>query len=325
MSDKLAIIIPYAQEGANTFFTCRALHEDLLDVNHEIVVVDNMCDELSLQLSKKNEPIDRGHKHIDKDKKEIESHLKVVASRSSWLKYLSYDKCLSHWQCKAFAIKNTTADFLMFIDAHCIPSQGAIRKMFEFYRAFHKECRTTLHLPLTYNILDDHRLIYNIQHKLNDGFVGYTFCSALKKEEYYEVPCMSTCGCMLTRELYDLLFNSWDSLTSYGGGENILNYVLSIQGIKHYIYNKGTLYHHGDKRGYHWTWDGFQYNRATAMYLIGGESFMWKYIHSLAGNPTILQNIGDLVLSKNISIKEKIQANQIISIEEYINSWNSPK
>jgi hypothetical protein len=321
MNDKLAIIIPYAQEGSNTFFTCRALHEELLGINHEIVVVDNMCEELSLQLSKKNDAPDRGHDHVDKDGRLIESHLKVISKHNKWLKYIRYDKCLSHWQCKGIAIKNTDADYLMFIDAHCIPSHGSIRGIYEFYKEFYKTNKTTIHLPLTYNLLDDKKLIYNIKSNLDEGFVGYTFCSQTKKDDFYEVPCMSTCGCLITRELYNLLFNAWDTLTSYGGGENILNYVLSIQGIKHFIYNKGTLFHHGDKRGYHWTWDGFQYNRSTAMYLIGGEDFMWKYIKSLTGDVAVLQKIGMSVLTKNNIIFEEIKRRQIISIEKYIKIW----
>jgi len=322
MNNKLAVIIPYAQEGANTFFTCRAVHEDLLDIEHEIIVVDNMCDELSTQLSKKNETPDRGHDRLDKHGKLVESHLKTISKQCSWLKYLQYNKELSHWQCKSFAVKNTDANFLMFIDAHCIPAQNSLRGIYNFYKEFHKENQTTLHLPLTYNLLDDKRLIYALQYKIDEGFVGYTFCSASKKEDYYEVPCMSTCGCILTRRVYDQLFNAWDTLKSYGGGENILNYVLSIQGIKHYIYNKGTLFHHGNTRGYHWTWDGFQYNRATAMYLIGGDDFMWKYMYYLKGNVNIIKKIGELALQQNNMIREEIKKYQTISIEDYIKCWN---
>jgi hypothetical protein len=318
---KLAVIIPYAQEGANTLFTCRAVHEDLLDVDHEVIVVDNMCPELEAQLATKNLVPDSGHAHNDDNGAPVESDLKVAARSSRWLKYLRFDECLSHWQCKAAAIEFTTADTLLFVDAHCIPKQGSLRGMYWLYSDLFSGEESTLHLPLTYYLTDDKRLIYSIRANLSEGFVGYTFCPASREESYYEVPCMSTCGCMITRGLYEKLFGAWGTLTSYGGGENILNFVLSIQGVKHHIYSKGTLFHHGNPRGYHWTWDGFHYNRATAMYLVGGEDFMWKYVHNLKGNPAVIQNLGLSVVQKNSGCRGQIESHVKMTIEDYVKRW----
>ena len=322
MNDKLAIIIPYAQEGSNTFFTCRAIHEDLLEIPHEVLAVDNMCEELANQLTKKNQLQDRGHDHYGKNGELIESHIKVVSNQNKWLKYLQYNKTLSHWQCKSYAVEQTDADYLMFIDAHCIPSQGALRGIFEFYHKFSQTTQSTFHLPLTYNLLDDKRLIYSLKADLKNGFIGYQFAGAVKTDNIYEVPCMSTCGCILSRNVYQKMFGSWRHLKSYGGGENILNFLLATLDVHHYIYNKGTLFHHGNDRGYHWTWEGFHYNRTAAMYLIGGNDMMEKYLSTLKGDSKIIENLKTSVLSDYKMIRDRVTPLQIVSIESFVEKWS---
>lgn len=321
MNQKLSVIIPYAQEGANTIFTCRAVHEELQDIPHEIIAIDNMCDELKEQLSKKGESPDRYHEHNSKDGTKNESHIKSMAKINKWLKYMQFTSSLSHWKCKNHAIQNTDADIFMFVDAHCLPSKNSILGMYAEYVRRMETGPLTMHLPLTYHILEDRRLVYNLSADLDNGFVGYTFAGARRQETVYEIPCMSSCGSMISRETHGRMFGAWSDLYSYGGGENIMNYVTSIQGIPHFIYNKGTLFHHGCDRGYHWTWLGFHYNRAAAMYLIGGRDFLEKYIHSLKGNMRVLNTVMEDVLKNNSERRASIKELQTISIEDYVRRW----
>jgi len=320
---KLAVVIPYAQEGANTFFTCRSVHENLQDIEHEIIVIDNMCPELMEQLNKKGEVPDRGHDHLNKKGEECKSHPSVIAKQSSWLKYLKYDLTLSHWRCKSFAIEQSDADYFMFIDAHCIPSNDALTGMYEHYLLNEEYYNGTIHLPLTYNILEDKRLTYSLQWQPEKGFIGYTFCAARETNDVtYEVPCMSSCGSLMSRKVYNKMYSAWAGLTSYSGGEHIMNYVLALQGHKHWIYNYGTLHHHGNERGYHWNWMGYQYNRATAMYLINGEEFMWKYLNNIGcSDKTLLMSIGSSVIENYCSTRKNCVNNQTITLEDYLERW----
>ena len=312
---KLAIIIPYVGEWPSILFTVRSIHDDLKDVDHEIIVVDNWCDEVVRQ----GRTPDRGHLHIGKKGEQVESHLLTISKQCSWLKYMMYDLALSHWQCKAHAVANTNADYLMFIDAHCIAKQGSLVGMYHTYRAMEDYINGTLHLPLTYNILEDKRLIYSLQWEPEKGFIGYTFCSAPQREEImYEVPCMSSCGSLMSRKVYNSLQNAWAGLTSYSGGEHIMNYVLATLGYKHWIYNRGILHHHGDERGYSWNWGGYQYNRAVAMYLIAGEAFMWKYLDNVkCPDVSIKMSIGSSVLENYDSTFKNIELNRKQTIEDW--------
>ena len=122
--------------------------------------------------------------------------------------------------------------------------------------------------------------------------------------------------------VYQKMFGSWKHLKSYGGGENILNFLLSTMGVHHYIYNKGTLFHHANERGYNWTWDGFHYNRTAAMYLIGGGDMMEKYLSTLKGDSKIIENLKTSVLSDYKIIRDQVNPVQTISIKSFVEKWN---
>lgn len=301
---KLSVIIPFCNEHPQVLFTIQNIAQELRDrADFEIIAVNNYCDDVAKQ------------GRIEDD---AGNAIKSSVPGNKWLKYLTYTDKLSHWQSKNLAVKNSTGDILVFIDAHCIVARDALFKMFDYYSQHHEELNGTIHLPLTYKILESQKLIYKLQTDIDKGIVHYTFTSYRDNDVPYEVPCMSSCGSMMTRKLYDQI-NGWPTeLGIYGGGENYLNFVLAILGKKKWIMPGGALHHHGDKRGYNWNATDFIRNRTIASYMYGDQELARKYIDNSKGDKQILDNIYNEVIIKCQSHRNIIKAQQVINIEDWL-------
>ena len=300
---KLSVIVPFCNEYPQVLFTIQSIAQELRDrVDFEIIAINNYCDEVKAQ--KREE--DKGCEAL-------------LASRKGnpWLKVLHYEKKLSHWQAKNLGIRESTGKFLWFCDAHCIVSRDSLFRMFEYYRDHHEELNGTLHLPLTYKILEWHKLIYKLVANLETGEIHYSFTPYRPADSPYRVPCMSTCGMMMSREIYDELGGWPTELGIYGGGENFINFTLAVLGKTVNIFPSEPLFHHGEKRGYHWNGDDYTRNRTIATYMFGGEELAARFIANRRGNPAILQNILNDVLERTRPHREMIAAKQKLSIEEW--------
>lgn len=319
---ELSIIIPYIQEYPQILFTIRSIHEELRDIPHEIIAIDNLCEAAKQQLINKHIPIDRGHQHI-KDGADVKSLVKSMSVGKDWLKYIHYDEYFSCWQSRNQGIINAEADIVMFIDAHCVPSRDSISGMFSYYKENWHELNGSIHLPLTYHILEDKKLIYKFVYNKFNGRCEYSF-SNLNRDGIFEVPCMSSCGLMLHKSYFDMM-GLFPQTGIYAGGEHFFNYVFSIMGKKKWIYAKDNvaLHHHGEKRDYNYTWGCYQYNRAVANYMFGDEEWLNLYVNSLQiDNNAKKKIIGD-VLGKESNIKQRdmIKTHQVISIEDWADKW----
>lgn len=304
---ELSVIIPFINEWPQVAFTIMSIAEELRDrVDFEIIVVDNWCAEVKAQ----NREPDRSHVQVES-----------MAQFHPWLRLVKYDKKLSHWQAKNLGVRESLGRFLWFCDAHCIVSRNSVHDMFRYYRYHWAELNGSIHLPLTYHILEAHRLIYKLKAELENGFVGYSFTGFRESTMPYKVPCMSTCGMMVTRELYDLMDGWPEILGIYGGGENFWNFTQAILGKNVWIYPAHPLRHHGEKRGYHWNYDNMLTNRASAMYMIGGEKLARKYLNHCKGRPAVKDQIFLNVVISGEKQRAKIKANQVISIEDWVAKW----
>lgn len=300
---ELSVIIPYVQEWPQVIFTVASIAEELRDeVDFEIIVVDNYVP----APGRVNGEQDRAREYFD-----------AVAKGQKWLKSLEYKKKLSHWQAKNWAVENAEGDFLWFCDAHCVISKGALVKMFRYYRDHHEELNGTLHLPLTYSILEWHKLIYKLVDDSEKGVLHYSFTGYRDAQEAYPVPCMSTCGMMMTRELYGLLGGWPQELGIYGGGEHFINFCLAILGKTINIFPGDPLRHHGDKRGYSWFYDDYHRNRMVATYCFGGEDWLRLYTQNTKGNQDHLRKIEANVIETCRHHRHFLEANQVISIDEW--------
>lgn len=347
----LSIIIPFAGEYPQALFTVQAIAQSLLDkINFEIIVVDNFCKELEDQWTVAKE---RAAKIINEDlykqtrlltADDINNIVNLVPNMSykssdsfaascaavkgnKWLKYIKFSERLSHWECKRIACEEAKADTFLFIDAHCIPSYG-IDKMYDCYHSpsvYEDHCHSeigTFHMPLTYKILEWHKLIYKL--KIDKSFYGYSFTPAKECADPYEVPCMSTCGMMISRSIYEKV-GGWPSgMFAYGGGENFMNFALAVTGHKKFIYPGVTLHHHGEKRDYHSTYDGTLFNRLLAHYLFGGKDLMESLGEESKGNQIVISEMimGILENEDHLSHRKTITSNQKIDIKTWASAWD---
>lgn len=333
----LSVIIAYCGEYPQSLFTIQAVNQNLIESNikYEIIAVNNYCDQVKMQCANQLANFHANARNSKFDFKALSEAHKAVrpmyydksgdaiqaAERlNPWLKYLEHNEWLSHWEAKRIGVLNSKGRYLLFLDAHTIPSHNAIPKMYQEYIANDLDLEGSIHLPLTYKILESHRLIYKLKIE-NDHFYSYSFTSFRPENDPYEVPCMSTCGMMISRKLYDQIGGWPKGMSSYGGGENFLNYTLSVIGKKKFIYPYATLFHHGEARDYHWEYSGFVRNRMIAHYLFGGTDLLDKFTSITKGRPKTLASLRDSVLLEQKDHRELIKSQQVTSIQEWSKEW----
>jgi glycosyltransferase involved in cell wall biosynthesis len=307
---ELSIIVPFCLEFPTVVFTLQSIAQELKNrVDFEVIAVDNFCNEVAQQ---------SGGKQPDR----ASEQLPAVQRGNPWLKALKYETKLSHWQAKNLGVQHSSGKFLLFIDAHCVVSRDSIFNMLQYYREHHEQMDGTLHLPLTYHILEWHSLIYKLVDNREAGEVHYSFTGFRDSPEPYEVPCMSTCGMMMSRKLYDLLGGWPVELGIYGGGENFMNFVLAILGKTKWIMPGQPLFHHGEKRGYHWTGDDYTRNRTIATYMFGGEPWAKRFIDHRRGSKEVLYRILNDVIDSCGQHRKQIEQYQQMSIEDWLHKWS---
>jgi glycosyltransferase involved in cell wall biosynthesis len=305
---ELSVIVPFVNEWPQVIFTLRSIIEELDGrVDYEIIAVNNYAQKVAEQ--KREE--DKGGEHVRN----------IAKLHGGRLKYIKWDEKLSHWNAKNVAVAASTGKFLCFIDAHCIVGRNSLYNMFQLYRENFKELNGTIHLPLTYHILEQHKLIYALQVRRDDGWIHYTFCGYRNGNAPYEVPCMSTCGMMMTRWLYGEL-DGWPSqLGIYGGGENYMNFVLAVLGYKKWIMPGRPLYHHGEKRGYSYEGGDYIKNQALAAYCHSGRALLELYIKHRRGHPLVLKKIRDEIIVDLRERREYLKSKQVTSIWDWLKGW----
>jgi len=327
MSNKLSVIIPFVNEFPQVLFTIQSIAQELIHrVDFEIIAVDNMCKELTDQFQKR---VDQVKEKDPQAAKELENNLrkgtdsvKACSKYNPWLTYLNYDKKLSHWQAKNLGVKHSTGNILWFCDSHCVISRDSLYSMFLSYCDYYDDYHGSLHLPLTYKILESRRLIYKLVFNWDTAEIHYSFTGYRESDTPYEVPCMSTCGMMLGREIYNDI-GGWPSeLGIYGGGENYINFTLAVTGYKKHIFPGGPLFHHGDSRGYHWYYDDHVRNKMIAMYCYGGKDLVRKFSRNTKGRPETLSKMCEEVIEKCGKHRDIIKKKQVIGIYDwYVNNW----
>ena len=309
---KLSIIIPFAQEHPQTAFTVQSIYCELRDkCDFEIIVIDNHCDELQAQLDQKGVPRDKGGDYLGQ----------LGGGNRPWLKYLAYPHKLSHWNAKNVGVKNSDGEFLWFCDAHCVPSSGALIDMFNYYKQNHRELNGTLHMPLSYMLeRAGLELIYKLVVDPPKGVVHYSFTRYKKADAPYTVPCMSTCGMMMSREIYDLLGGWPTELGIYGGGEHFVNFTMVTLGKTINIAPTLPLYHYAAPRGYHWNYNDYHRNRCIATYMYGGESWAYRYIKNIKGHHEVKEAIYSTVAGSKACVahRKHLVPNQIKTIGAWL-------
>jgi glycosyltransferase involved in cell wall biosynthesis len=281
----------------------------------EIIVIDNYCDELQAQFDKQGTKRDKGSEYMQS----------LANKDRPWLKYLTYNERLSHWQAKNLGVQNSTGEFLFFCDSHCIIDNNSLFNMYEYYKNHWQELNGTLHLPISYLLERDHlNLIYKLVTDVERGVVHYSFTRYREATTPYQVPCMSTCGMMMHRSIYDLLGGWPTELEIYGGGEHFINFTMAILGKTINIYPNATIYHYAAPRGYFWNYVSYHRNRCIATYMFGGEQWAYRYImgikpHNASGD-AMKESIFSTVAGSKACIKHRqlIQSRQTKTIATWL-------
>jgi glycosyltransferase involved in cell wall biosynthesis len=331
---KLSVVIPFCNEYPQVIFTIQNIAQELRDrVDFEIIAVNNFCKEVSQQIVGMGQlarttgynfsacPSCRHPLQIARGP-DVAPEVVIASQKgNSWLKYAHYDKKLSHWQAKNEGVRNSTGEFLWFCDAHCIISRDTLYKMFLYYTEHHERLNGSLHLPLTYKILEWHKTMYKLVVDIPNGAVHYSLTPYRHADEPFEVPAVSTCGMMITRKLYDQL-GGWPlELGIYGGGENFTNFSKAVMGKKKWMFPGEPLCHHGEKRGYNWNYTDHLRNKAIATYIFGGKVFVKRFFDNSKGRPDTKAAMYQEIITKCASHRQRIKDQQVMSIEEWVKLW----
>lgn len=317
VAGKLSVIIPFCNEHPQIAFTVQSIYNELRDrCNFEIICIDNWVDNPAVG---ECGPQDNGYKYM----RELAENAK---SPRPWLKVLEYRTKLSHWNAKNVGVQASEGEFLWFCDSHCIVPPNSLFSMFDIYSVMHPELNGTMHLPLSYMLdVAGRELIYKFAHNLETGLVHYKFTRypELEHPKPLFVPCMSTCGMMMTRELYDYL-GGWPSeMGIYGGGEHFINFTLGVLGKNIVIYPAKPLYHYAAPRGYSYAYDDMHRNRTIATMMYGGEELAYRYIMNIRGGlpqkTRIWRSVRDCE-SVNAQAQD-LKTKHVITIEEFVAKW----
>lgn len=354
---ELSVIIPQVNEWPNSSYTIRSIYEELRErCDFEIIVIDNFCDQVARQCIGFDKSYDRLYSKAsrlstlipaDSDAKPLmddfisdlggvvhnkrkesmvcdrsRDHLESVAKGYPWLKVIRYQDKLSHWNAKNIGVQASSGKYLWFCDAHCAVSRNGLFDMFQYYKDNYDKLNGAINLPLTYHIMEYHRLIYKAIVSVKNSDYHYSFSGCWDDTEPYEVPVMSCCGVMISREIYDKLGGWPEYMGIYGGGENFFGYTLATLGMKRWIFPNGTLFHHGEKRGYSQSYDDTVKNRCIATYLFGGEARARRHIDNVKGRKPVLDQIYNDVITQCKEQREWIKKQQVIDIDSWCDRWS---
>jgi len=169
-------------------------------------------------------------------------------------------------------------------------------------------------------------LIYKPVINLSKGTLHYQFSRYRPSlnGKHYQVPCMSTCGMMMSRKLMVDELGMWPTeLGIYGGGENFINYCLAVMGYSVNIFPKPSIFHYAEKRGYNWFHDDWNRNRIIAMYIACGKELAQLLTKDLKGRPEVNQRIFEEVVIKCDPHREHIKKRTRVDIFEWAERWKS--
>jgi glycosyltransferase involved in cell wall biosynthesis len=334
---KISVIVPYLNEYPQIIFTLQSIAQALKNkCDFEVIAIDNYCAEfddqhevglkrITDQFSGQGLDVPPAIADWVKERrnrvKKGTAAVKACDRHNPWLKYLNYDKKMSHWQAKNMGVANSDGEILWFCDSHCVAPAFSVYEMFKEYSENLDKYDGSMHLPLTYKILESRRLIYKLAWNWDRAEIHYSFTGFRDATEPYEVPCMSTCGMMISRDLFYKLGGWPTELGIYGGGENFINFSLAVMGKKKWIYPGAALHHHGDSRGYHWLYDDHVRNKCIAMYCYAGKEVTRRFMSNTKGRQEALDQIYEDVIAKCKDHRALIKAQQVMTIDQWAKGW----
>ncbi len=349
--NKLSIIMPFAGEYPQNIFTVMSIYNQLVDtpIEWELIAVNNWCGQVAGQPDyiekcpecnhqwKVTRADANSHRPPYKNPDPGGSRMRSYSAIHPWLKYVEYKDKLSHWNAKNAGVAASTGDILFFIDAHCALPPNTLSDAYSHYAKHHKSLNGTLHLPIAYFLeLPHERLIYKLVAKPEIALYHYsftrlnTFFAVWQKKrkdghtavpKSIKVPCMSTCGMLMTRELFDLLGGWPKELGIYGGGENFINFTLAIMNKSVNIFMGRPLHHYAEKRGYNWYYTDHKRNQIIATYLFGGPERARMFSRHCKLDRKTAEKTVEGVIDSCQDHRAHVQQSQTQTIEEWYSQW----
>ena len=314
----LSIIIPHYHEHPQLLFTLQALECELSagEIDYEILLINNAPNTQS------------DYAELDTSK-----YVMMIQDRAPHIKQLEFLDKMSHWGAKNLGIDKAAGDALLFLDAHVVPSRGIITGMYRYYTTYSTFSRhTSLHLPISY-MLRNEPLIYALDVDLSIGKIDYHFTPmnyGLFQKKVIEVPCMSTCGMMIRKNIMVELLQKWPAeLGQYSGGEQYFNFVGALLGLKKYVFRGEALHHYAAPRSYALDNYDVYRNRAIAVYLLGDEEIFINYTNGLKNlergriSPRLIRRIQNEIPNIDTlnKLKHYVDTNKLIDIRSWIDEW----
>ena len=323
---KLSVIMPFVNEPWAAF-TLQSLILELepAEFPWEIICINNWCDRVANQLINPNPPKTRRdlNQFIYKTDDRWGQKLQALCAVRRNTIYVEFTDKLSHWNAKNAGVRASTGDLLFFTDAHCLITQGRLRNMCRCYAENSEQLHGSLHLPIAYlGANSGQSLIYKPVMNPERGEYHYSFTRYRPSEVPYTVPCMSTCGMMISREIFDKLGGWPKELGIYSGGEHFMNYTLAVLGYNKVIFPGLPLYHEGkEKRGYSSDASDMIRNRFIATYMYGGENLLELYAHYSKGRPNVKEDYVKEIMIKCYDQQAMIDHQRKIHISYWWKDW----
>lgn len=282
---ELAVIINHVGEYPHLHYTLQSVWMELRasEIDFEVICVDNDCEEA------KRSGYEPGPTPFNID--DSMDFLTNGGKYTPWLRRLKYDKKLSHWSAKGYAVKNTVAPYLFFLDAHCLLLPAGLTKMFDRYKTAVNLGITneSYHLSISDFLRPDFTKKYKLLYEPGHGILHYENQRVDSPPSYaIDVPAQSTCGMLCRREHITDVIGYWpEELGPYGGGENYFNFCMALMGYKKALdLTEAPGIYHWHIPGGHWSRDytpsvqSWARNIMIATYLVGGL----KWLENLTRN-----------------------------------------
>lgn len=337
MNTKLSIIMPFCGEYPQNIFTVMSVWNQFRrrpDIDWELIAINNWCERAANQADyaytcpecSAMYSIPRGKANSyrppygkpDPGGDRMASY----AAMHPWLKYREYPHKLSHWQAKNHGVHTSEGGILFFMDAHCALIPDTLTLMYDYFVQHQQTLNGTLHMSLAYFLESDGKaLIYKLDVDPDKAYYHYKFTRYGQPGKLIQVPCMSTCGMMMTRDLYDQLGGWPTELGIYGGGENFINFTLAVMGKNINVFPVMPLHHYAEKRGYNWEYVDHKRNQLIATYMFGGADRARRFSKHCKLDAKTAERTVEGVIEKCADHRAFIEKSQVMTIEDWYEKW----
>lgn len=241
MARALSVVIPSRNELQNLLWTLQTLQLELRDVDAEVVVVLNQCDEV-----------------------EHERLAKLWPAQTGWLKVVRYDDKPSCWQARNAGIQASDGQHIMFMDSHAMVRPGDLVQALEYHQGFDG----LLHLGVNWWMDHPARTVYHYKWRPDKFWGDWTRIEPVPPD--YHI-LMAGMHFMVDCDTLAAIGGFHPALGIYGGGEPYVWLKAQRLGYDTRCVPDWQVYHLAEKRGYSWNQADLWRNFMVAAWAVGGE------------------------------------------------------